>query len=46
LFVISKVILSKRDAIEATEAGLPMNPALLTLLNDGLTIITSLFFMK
>ena len=38
-------MLSNRDAMDATEAGLPINPALLTLLNDGLTIRTSLFFI-
>jgi hypothetical protein len=38
-------MLSNKEAIEATEAGLPIKPALLTLLNEGLTMITSLFLM-
>ena len=39
-------MLNNKDAIDATEAGLPINPALLTLLNEGFTIKTSLFLMK
>jgi len=35
-------MLSNKDATEAIEDGLPMKPALLTLANEGFTIITSL----
>ena len=39
------MIFSNSDAIVAIDAGLPINPALLTLLNDGLIIKISLFFI-
>ena len=39
------MIFNKSDAIVAIEAGLPINPTLLTLLKDGLIIKISLFFI-
>ena len=45
LFINKRVMLKRIDATEAIELGLPIKPALFTLLNEGLTIITSLLLI-
>ena len=40
-----RVILKRIEAIDEIDAGLPIKPALLTLLKTGSTIITSLFLI-